>query len=145
MKVSFNPVSFRANDNYQNKTNNKEPIGDSTVVALNKDLENAKTAKSDVELFNTRLHDKNWEKTYNYGGVHVKFPNSYDGTEYQITSTGKVIQMDGWSSPKVILEKHDELGKYVQAMKDYNDKVLQDGISLQIGSSIRFCLFIGYC
>ena len=62
MKVSFNPVSFRANDNYQNKTNNKEPIGDSTVVALNKDLENAKTAKSDVELFNTRLHDKNWEK-----------------------------------------------------------------------------------
>lgn len=125
MKVSFNPVSFRANDNYQNKTNNKEPIGDSTVVALNKDLENAETAKSDVELFNTRLHDKNWEKTYNYGGVHVKFPNSYDGTEYQITSTGKVIQMDGWSSPKVILEKHDELGKYVQAMKDYNDKTSQ--------------------
>ena len=57
MKVSFNPVSFRASDNYQNKTNDKESIENSTVVGLNKGLEGATVANNTnlLEAFKSQL------------------------------------------------------------------------------------------
>lgn len=123
MKVSFNPVSFRADDNYQQKQTVKEkPVENPFLEALARDNERAKTAGSEIELFNGRLHDEAWEKKYFCNGVHLKFPNSFDGTEYQITTNGSVIRTDGWSSPKMILKEHEGLSKYVQAMKEYSEK-----------------------
>lgn len=57
MKVSFNPVSFRASDNYQNKTNDKESTENSTVVGLNKGLEGATVANNTnlLEAFKSQL------------------------------------------------------------------------------------------
>ncbi len=57
MKVSFNPVSFRASDNYQNKTNDKEFTENSTVVGLNKGLEGATVANNTnlLEAFKSQL------------------------------------------------------------------------------------------
>ena len=123
MKVSFNPVSFRADDNYQPKqTVNEKPVENPFLEALARDNERVKTAGSEIELFNGRLHDEAWEKKYLYNGVHLKFPNSFDGTEYQITTNGSVIRTDGWSSPKMILKEHEGLSKYVQAMKEYSER-----------------------
>lgn len=121
MNVSFNPVSFRASNNYSKQVGENAKSQNSAVEALDKD-KSSKVEKSDIEWFNERLHDDAWEKKFEYGGVHVKMPNCFDGTEYLINTSGTVLRMDGWSSPRVILSKHEELGKYVQAMKEYSEK-----------------------
>lgn len=120
MKINFNPVSFKGNSPVQDL--NGKPVEDNPMMAaLRLDSEHAAKAKNKVELFNYRLHDDNWSKVYDSSTktLHIKFPNSFDGTEYDVTHTGKVIESDGWSSPRVILDKHEELGKYVLAMKDF--------------------------
>ncbi len=123
MNITFNPVSFKGN-NLGAITNPVQAERYPQMDALALDNEHAAKSKSKVELFNYRLHDDNWSKTYDNATntVHIKFPNSHDGTEYDISSDGKVIESDGWSSPRVILDKHEELGKYVLAMKDYQIK-----------------------
>lgn len=120
MKINFNPVSFKGNSPVHDL--NGKPVEDNPMMAaLRLDSEHAAKAKNKVELFNYRLHDDNWSKVYDNSTktLHIKFPNSFDGTEYDVTHTGKVIESDGWSSPRVILDKHEELGKYVLAMKDF--------------------------
>ena len=124
MKVDFSPVSFKSNSLNQESNNIQSAASNPVAEALKLDQEHAQKSKNKVELFNYRLHDDNWAKTYDFNTntVNVKFPNSYDGTEYHISKIGKVVETNGWTSPVVIIEKHEELAKYVQAMKDYQMK-----------------------
>ncbi len=125
MKVNFSPVSFQSANSVQNISNNNiQTVDDSFAQAMKIDQEHVSKAKNKVELFNYRLHDDNWSKSYDFATntLRVKIPNCMDGTEYDILSNGKVIESNGWTSPVVILEKHEELAKYVQAMKDYQLK-----------------------
>jgi len=124
MKIDFNPVSFKANGSAQ--VTNGTPVETNPLMeALNLDNEHAAKSKSKVELFNYRLHDDNWSKTYEHSTntLRVKFPNCYDGTEYNIYPDGRVVESNGWTSPSVIIDKHEELSKYVEAMKDYQTKL----------------------
>lgn len=123
MKVELNPVSFRANS--PDEVTNGVPIETNPLLeALKLDNEHATKSKNKVELFNYRLHDDNWSKSYEHSTntLRVRFPNCYDGTEYNIYPNGKVVESNGWTSPTVILEKHEELGKFVEAMKNYQMK-----------------------
>lgn len=123
MKVEFSPVNFKSGIQPQSAAN-VQTVSNPLTEALALDQEHASKSKNKVELFNYRLHDDNWSKSYDFSTntVHVKFPNSFDGTEYFIGAGGKVTETNGWTSPVVILDKHEDLAKYVQEMKDYQTK-----------------------
>lgn len=116
---------------------------DKYIVKENKDLAkyvqqmkavNRDNINSPIELFNSRLQNNNWIKSYLPAAdiVQVKEQNCVDGTEYSIYSNGQVIQTSGWSQPRVILEEHEELGKYHSAMKN---AVLKSGVNVSFGNN----------
>ena len=125
MKVDFSPVSFKAANSVQDVNNiNNQVVNDPFMQALKIDQDHVAKSKNKLELFNYRLHDDNWSKSYDFttNTLRVKFPNCKDGIEYDVTQDGKVIESNGWTSPVVIVDKHEGLAKYVKDMKDYQLK-----------------------